>query len=64
MQSKMTQKGYYVEILQDQKAVKKYVKLGIKDSVNTQILEGLSEGELLVVSSSGDNAAPKLRLRF
>ncbi|EAL1931319.1 efflux RND transporter periplasmic adaptor subunit [Campylobacter coli] len=57
-------KGYYVEILQDQKAVKKYVKLGIKDSVNTQILEGLSEGELLVVSSSGDNAAPKLRLRF
>ncbi|EGK4409973.1 efflux transporter periplasmic adaptor subunit, partial [Campylobacter coli] len=51
-------------ILQDQKAVKKYVKLGIKDSVNTQILEGLSEGELLVVSSSGDNAAPKLRLRF
>lgn len=25
-------KGYYVEILQDQKAVKKYVKLGIKDS--------------------------------
>ncbi|MBX0459523.1 efflux RND transporter periplasmic adaptor subunit [Campylobacter coli] len=57
-------KGHYVEILQDQKAVKKYVKLGIKDSVNTQILEGLSEGELLVVSSSGDNAAPKLRLRF
>ncbi|EAI9087728.1 efflux RND transporter periplasmic adaptor subunit [Campylobacter coli] len=57
-------KGYYVEILQNQKAVKKYVKLGIKDSVNTQILEGLSEGELLVVSSSGDNAAPKLRLRF
>ena len=57
-------KGYYVEILQDQKAVKKYVKLGIKDSVNTQILEVLSEGELLVVSSSGDNAAPKLRLRF
>ncbi len=57
-------KGYYVEILQDQKAVKKYVKLGIKDSVNTQILEGLSEGELLVVSSSGDSVAPKLRLRF
>ncbi|EIP4519734.1 efflux RND transporter periplasmic adaptor subunit [Campylobacter coli] len=57
-------KGYYVEILQDQKVVKKYVKLGIKDSVNTQILEGLSEGELLVVSSSGDSVAPKLRLRF
>ena len=30
--------------------------MGIKDSVNTQILEGLSEGELLVVSSSSNNA--------
>ncbi|WP_144673627.1 efflux RND transporter periplasmic adaptor subunit [Campylobacter jejuni] len=47
-------KGYYVEILENQKAVKKYVKLGIKDSINTQILEGVNEDEELIVSSSAD----------
>lgn len=57
-------KGYYVEILENQKAVKKYVKLGIKDSLNTQILEGVSENEDLIVSSSADGLAPKMKLRF
>ncbi|MFK0353800.1 efflux RND transporter periplasmic adaptor subunit [Campylobacter jejuni] len=57
-------KGYYVEILENQKAVKKYVKLGIKDSINTQILEGVNENEELIVSSSADGLAPKMKLRF
>ncbi|EIS7942863.1 efflux RND transporter periplasmic adaptor subunit [Campylobacter jejuni] len=57
-------KGYYVEILKNQKAVKKYVKLGIKDSINTQILEGVNENEELIVSSSADGLAPKMKLRF
>ncbi|RTI68650.1 efflux transporter periplasmic adaptor subunit [Campylobacter jejuni] len=57
-------KGYYVEILENQKAVKKYVKLGIKDSINTQILEGVNENEELIISSSADGLAPKMKLRF
>ncbi|EKH9383166.1 efflux RND transporter periplasmic adaptor subunit [Campylobacter jejuni] len=57
-------KGYYVEILENQKAVKKYVKLGIKDSINTQILEGANENEELIVSSSADGLATKMKLRF
>ncbi|EAL7122159.1 efflux RND transporter periplasmic adaptor subunit [Campylobacter jejuni] len=57
-------KDYYVEILENQKAVKKYVKLGIKDSINTQILEGVNENEELIVSSSADDLAPKMKLRF
>ncbi|EAI0074431.1 efflux RND transporter periplasmic adaptor subunit [Campylobacter jejuni] len=57
-------KGYYVEILENQKAVKKYVKLGIKDSINTQILEGVNEDEELIVSSSADGLATKMKLRF
>ena len=57
-------KGYYVENLENQKAVKKYVKLGIKDSINTQILEGVNENEELIVSSSADGLIPKMKLRF
>ncbi|HDZ4974980.1 TPA: efflux RND transporter periplasmic adaptor subunit [Campylobacter jejuni] len=61
---KSNSKGYYVEILENQKAVKKHVKLGIKDSINTQILEGVNENEELIVSSSADDLAPKIKLRF
>ncbi|EAH4466689.1 efflux RND transporter periplasmic adaptor subunit [Campylobacter coli] len=57
-------KGYYVEILQNQKAVKKYVKFGIKDSINTQILEGVDENEELIISSSTDGLVPEMKLRF
>ncbi|EAI0586069.1 efflux RND transporter periplasmic adaptor subunit, partial [Campylobacter coli] len=55
-------KGYYVEILQNQKAVKKYVKFGIKDSINTQILEGVDENEELIISSSADGLVPEMKL--
>lgn len=47
--------GYFVELLQDKEVLKKYVKLGIKDAINTQILEGLSEGEEVIISSSLDS---------
>ncbi|EME0317423.1 efflux RND transporter periplasmic adaptor subunit [Campylobacter coli] len=57
-------KGYYVEILQNQKAVKKYVKFSIKDSINTQILEGVDENEELIISSSADGLVPEMKLRF
>lgn len=61
---KNDENGYFVEILQDGKAVKKYVKLGIKDAINTQILEGLNENEELIVSSSMDNLGFKMRFGF
>ncbi|TKX32723.1 efflux RND transporter periplasmic adaptor subunit [Campylobacter aviculae] len=61
---KNDENGYYVEVLENEKAVKKYVKLGIKDSINTQILEGVSENENLIVSSSADGLASKMKLRF
>lgn len=61
---KNDKKGYFVEVLEDKEAVKKYVKLGLKDSLNTQILEGLSENEELILSSSADGLAPKMNLRF
>ncbi|QOR00579.1 efflux RND transporter periplasmic adaptor subunit [Campylobacter sp. 2014D-0216] len=45
--------GYYVEILKaDESSVKMPVKLGIKDSLNTQILEGISEGDLVIVGKN------------
>lgn len=61
---KNDKKGYFVEVLEDKEAVKKYVKLGLKDSLNTQILEGLDENEELILSSSADGLAPKMNLRF
>lgn len=61
---KNDKKGYFVEVLEDKEAVKKYVKLGLKDSLSTQILEGLSENEELILSSSTDGLAPKMNLRF
>ncbi len=45
--------GYYVELLKGGQVAKSYVKIGIKDSVNSQILEGVSEGDLLVLSGGG-----------
>ncbi len=61
---KNDKEGYFVELLEDKKPVKRYVKLGLKDSLNTQVLEGLSENEELILSSSADDLAPKMRLRF
>lgn len=43
--------GYFVELLRGGQIIKSYVKIGIKDSINTQILDGVSENDLLVLSS-------------
>ena len=42
--------GYYVELLKGGQVVKSYVKIGIKDSINSQILQGVSENDILVLS--------------
>ncbi|MBZ7960690.1 efflux RND transporter periplasmic adaptor subunit [Campylobacter molothri] len=57
-------KGYYVEVLENDEIIKKYVKLGIKDAINTEILKGVNEGENLILSSSADGLASKIKLRF
>ncbi|MCR2060827.1 efflux RND transporter periplasmic adaptor subunit [Campylobacter helveticus] len=57
-------KGYFVEILEEDSVRKKYVKLGIKDALNTEILEGVSEGENLIISSSLEALAPAMKFRF
>ncbi|MCR6581139.1 efflux RND transporter periplasmic adaptor subunit [Campylobacter insulaenigrae] len=45
--------GYYIEILKDNKnIIKKPVKLGIKDNLNTQILEGINEGDLVIIGKN------------
>ncbi|MCV3387019.1 efflux RND transporter periplasmic adaptor subunit [Campylobacter sp. IFREMER_LSEM_CL2256] len=45
--------GYYVEILKANNiSVKTPVKLGIKDSLNTQILDGINEGDLIIIGKN------------
>ncbi|MBT0815114.1 efflux RND transporter periplasmic adaptor subunit [Campylobacter lari] len=45
--------GYYVEILKANNiSVKTPVKLGIKDSLNTQILDGINEGDLVIIGKN------------
>lgn len=57
--------GYFVELLKGGKVLKSYVKLGIKDSINTQILEGVSENDTLILSNGEKsirrNAMPPMR---
>ena len=43
-------KGHYVELLKGDKVVKSYVKIGVRDSINTQILEGVNENDTLIIS--------------
>ncbi|EAL0270834.1 efflux RND transporter periplasmic adaptor subunit [Campylobacter lari] len=45
--------GYYVEILKANNiSVKTPIKLGIKDSLNTQILDGINEGDLVIIGKN------------
>lgn len=48
--------GYFVELLRGGQIIKSYVKIGIKDSINTQILDGVSENDLLILSSGTRNS--------
>lgn len=52
---KSDRNGYFVEVLENEKIVRKHVKLGLKDAFSTQITEGLEEGENLIVSSDSSN---------
>ncbi|EAL3832010.1 efflux RND transporter periplasmic adaptor subunit [Campylobacter upsaliensis] len=56
--------GYFVEILEKDRVRKAYVKLGIKDALNTEILDGVSEGENLIISSSLEALAPAMKFGF
>lgn len=56
--------GYYVDLLKNKKAVKTYVKLGIKDSINTQILEGVSENDILILNSNSSPQAQAMKRPF
>lgn len=48
-------KGYYVELLKGNEAVKSYIKIGIRDSINTEVLEGVSENDKLILSGGTKN---------
>lgn len=54
--------GYYVEILENNKKIKKYIKLGIHDAINTEVLEGLSENEELIISLDSLDNTKKMRM--
>lgn len=53
---KQDKRGYYVELLKDKVPQKAYVKIGIKDSLNTQILSGVSEGDTVLLGSTKSTA--------
>ncbi len=52
--------GYYVEILHEKMAVKRYIKIGIKDALNTQVLEGLQENDELIVGNAHSTSATRI----
>jgi len=44
---------FYVFVVRGEKAEKRNVKIGIEDDKYAEVLEGLAEGEKIVVSSAG-----------
>ncbi len=42
--------GYFVELLKGEEIIKSYIKIGIRDTVNTEIIQGVSENDKLVLS--------------
>jgi hypothetical protein len=58
-----------VWVLRDGQPVERLVKVGLSDGQKTEILEGLTEGEAVIVgqgtqtkNDSGSNRSPRLRL--
>lgn len=47
---KSDKNGYYVELLKGDKVEKAYIKIGIRDNINTQVVEGVNENDKLVLS--------------
>ncbi|TKX29452.1 efflux transporter periplasmic adaptor subunit [Campylobacter sp. MIT 12-5580] len=56
------QKGYYALVLENKNPTKRYIKLGIKDSLNTQITEGLSENDILIVGDLNAKSNSSIRM--
>ena len=54
--------GYYALVLENKKPAKHYIKLGIKDSLNTQITEGLSENDTLIIGDLNAKSSSSIRM--
>ena len=59
--------GQRVFILADGKPMERQVKTGLSDGQRTEVLEGLAEGDMVIVGLGGQNRAnqqggPRLRL--
>ncbi|MCW1360823.1 efflux RND transporter periplasmic adaptor subunit [Campylobacter sp. US33a] len=52
---KNDEKGYFVEVLKDEKVLKKHIEIGIKDSLNTEVKQGLQVGDLVIVNKQSQN---------
>ncbi|WP_348518170.1 efflux RND transporter periplasmic adaptor subunit [Campylobacter sp. CCS1377] len=52
---KNDEKGYFVEVLKDEKVFKKHIEIGIKDSLNTEVKQGLQVGDLVIVNKQSQN---------
>lgn len=59
---KQENEKYYVEVLKDNVPTKTYIKIGKSDDFNTQILEGISKDDKIVVNTS--NSSSKMINRF
>lgn len=53
--------GYFVELLKGEEIIKSYIKIGIRDTVNTEIIQGVSENDKLVLSG-GAKATKSTRM--
>lgn len=51
---------YFVRILEDEKAVKRSVKIGIKDDINVEIKSGVQKGEKVIVAEGKAGEVGKL----
>ena len=51
-------KGNYVNVLNGKEIQKKYIKVGISDGMNSEIIDGLSQSDEVVISSFSASQAP------
>ncbi|MDR0881574.1 MAG: efflux RND transporter periplasmic adaptor subunit [Candidatus Adiutrix sp.] len=56
---------YFVQVLENGRAEERAIKVGLTDNLNTQVLEGLAEGELVVAAqmTSSEQAAADAKIR-
>lgn len=53
-------KGNFVLVKNDENVEKKYIKTGINTGQNTQVIEGLNEGQIIVTSSMSNDDIQKM----